>query len=353
MDRGREEIIKLTSLSSKAGWGCKLSPSDLTQVLSQVKTHPKDQRVMFSQNSSDDAGVYKLSDHLALIQTIDYFTPIVDDPYMFGQIAAANALSDVYAMGGEVITALNIVGFSVSKYGANNLAKILQGAEDKVHEAGGAIIGGHSIDDDEPKFGLAVTGIAHPNEIFINNNAKENDALVLTKPLGIGIISTAIKRDLANEAMTDEAIYWMSLLNKEAANLLKKYNVNSVTDVTGFGLLGHALEMAKGSEKSLIINYNSVPIINGTIALAKKGIIPGGSKANFKWIENDVQFIVELEQYEKLILADAITSGGLLISMPKEEAVNYVQKLNSLNDMYQAKIIGEVTQKQQNYIYVK
>ncbi|SEP60905.1 selenophosphate synthase [Piscibacillus halophilus] len=319
----------------------------MTQVLSQVQTHQKDQNVLFSQNHSDDAGIYLLTDDIALVQTVDYFTPIVDDPYTFGQIAAANALSDVYAMGAEVKTALNIVGFSVKKYGSDILAQILQGAEDKVHEAGGSIIGGHSIDDDEPKFGLSVTGLAHPNQIVRNDQAEVGDVLVLTKPIGIGIITTAIKKGLAPSDISELAIKWMTMLNRKASQLFQQHDVHACTDVTGFGLLGHAYEMAKGSQVSLEISYQDVPVIHGTKKLAEKGSIPGGSKANLKWLSQNVSFDPAFDQIDQLILSDAITSGGLLISMRESEAEQYIKEFGE-----PASIIGKVTEKREHTISV-
>ncbi len=320
-------------------------------MLSQVKVHPKNDDVLFSQNSSDDAGVFKLTDDIALIQTVDYFTPIVDDPYTFGEIAAANAMSDVYAMGGEVKTALNITNFSVKKYGADMLSFILQGAEDKVHEAGGSIIGGHSIDDLEPKFGMAVTGIAHPDKVLTNTSSQVGDLLVLTKPIGGGIITTAVKKGFAPEHISNEAIYWMKELNKKAASFLHECNAHAVTDVTGFGLLGHALEMARGSNKTFTIFNEQVPVIKGTSELAEKGAIPGGSKENLKWLESSISFSNEITEIQRVILADAITSGGLLVSLPAEQAKSYVEKLNATGSLG-AKVIGEVSEQQPYPIYV-
>lgn len=316
--------------------------------MSQVNTHQHDSNILYSQNHSDDAGVYKLTDDLALVQTVDYFTPIVDDPYTFGQIAAANALSDVYAMGAEVKTALNIVGFSVEQYGSNTLAQILQGAEDKVYEAGGSIIGGHSIDDKEPKFGLAVTGLAHPDQIIRNDQAQEGDVLILTKPLGIGIITTAIKKGLVTEYTAKQAIKWMSLLNKQASELFKNYDVHACTDVTGFGLLGHGYEMAVGSDVSLELHYNKIPIINGTETLAKNGAVPGGSKANLEWLDEHVQFEQSLSNINQLILSDAITSGGLLIAMNEADAQKYIHEIGE-----PATIIGKVTEKKDYTIIIR
>lgn len=306
---------------------------------------------MYSQNSSDDAGVYQITDEIALVQSVDYFTPIVDDPYTFGQIAAANALSDLYAMGADVKTALNIVGFSVEKYGSDILARILQGAEDKVYEAGGSIIGGHSIDDDEPKFGLSVTGVAHPDRIYRNNGAKAGDVLVLTKPIGTGIITTAIKKGLASNSEQQEVINWMSKLNRKASELLKPYDVHACTDVTGFGLLGHAYEIANGSNVSIEITNSSVPVINGTKRLAEKGAIPGGSKSNLKWLKSFTQFDNKIDEIDRYILGDAITSGGLLISLSEEDAKAYVSEANQ-NDI-EASIIGRVFEESKTKIYIQ
>ncbi|GAA0462046.1 selenide, water dikinase SelD [Alkalibacillus silvisoli] len=323
-------------------------------MLSQVERQSNDDKVLYSQNSSDDAGVYQISDDLAMVQTVDYFTPVVDDAYTFGQIAAANALSDVYAMGADVKTALNIVGFSVKKYGSDVLARILQGAEDQVHQAGGSIVGGHSIDDDEPKFGLSVTGFVHPDNLWTNIGAQLGDALVLTKPIGIGIATTAIKKDLASPKIVEEAIKWMTQLNKETAEQLRNYKPNAVTDVTGFGLLGHAYELAKGSQQSLTIYNEQVPVMDGISPLVEQGAVPGGTKANLNWLKDVVSFEENVNEESQLILADAITSGGLLISMNTDEAVHYVNRVNQLNG-YKAHIIGEVVEVegQESHINVK
>lgn len=307
--------------------------------------------LLVGHETSDDAGVYQLTDSIALIQTIDYFTPIVDDPYMFGQIAAANALSDVYAMGGTPKTVLNIVGYPVKKLGPDMLAEILRGAADKVKEAGAITVGGHSIDDQEPKFGLSVTGIVHPDHVWKNVGAKSNDALVLTKPIGVGIMTTGIKRGVITMEQEIEVTETMASLNKIAAEILTSYTPHAVTDVTGFGLLGHGSEMAGGSNVSLEIDYNSIPILDGTYELAVKGIIPGGSKANHKWLVNEVDYgPITLD--EQFIICDAITSGGLLVAMPEEEASQYVKQLHQAGLRY-ATIIGHVSEKQDKLIYVR
>lgn len=306
--------------------------------------------LLVGNETSDDAGVYQLTDSIALIQTVDYFTPIVDDPYMFGQIAAANALSDVYAMGGEPKTVLNIVGFPIKKLGPEVLTEILRGAADKVKEAGALTVGGHSVDDQEPKFGLSVTGIVHPEKVWKNIGAVPGDVLVLTKPIGVGILTTGIKRGAVTSKQEQTVTETMALLNKTAAECLRKYHPHAVTDVTGFGLLGHGSEMARGSDVSLKISYSSVPILDGTIQLAKEGVVPGGSKSNLKWLSGDIEY-TELLPEEQLILCDAVTSGGLLISLPEEEANHYIADLHETG-LTSASIIGKVTEKKEKVIYV-
>lgn len=307
--------------------------------------------LLVGHETSDDAGVYKLTDSIALIQTIDYFTPIVDDPYMFGQIAAANALSDVYAMGGEPKTVLNIVGYPVKKLGPDLLAEILRGASDKVKEAGAVTVGGHSIDDQEPKFGLSVTGLAHPDKIWKNVGAVPGDVLVLSKPIGVGIMTTGIKRSAVTEEQEQEVTETMALLNKSAADALKSFNPHAVTDVTGFGLLGHGSEIARGSDVSFEIILSKVPVLEGTYELAAKGVVPGGSKSNHKWLEDDVVYN-EISSEEQLVLCDAITSGGLLVSLPDQEAEDYVAALKE-QGLSHAAIIGKVIEKKDKLIYVK
>ncbi|SFD89878.1 selenophosphate synthase [Bacillus sp. OV194] len=303
--------------------------------------------------TSDDAGVYKLSEEVAMIQTVDFFTPIVDDPYMFGQIAAANALSDVYAMGGTPKTVLNIVGFPLKKLGHEVLAEILKGAADKVQEAGALIVGGHSIDDQEPKFGLSVTGFAHPAQIYKNVGLKPGDALILTKPIGIGIQTTAIKQNRLNEGQVRYVSEIMASLNKTAAECLANYQPNAVTDVTGFGLLGHASEMAKGSESvSVTLSYSRTPVVEGTEALAMQGVVPGGTKANHQWIEDLIRYDESLTETQQWILCDAVTSGGLLVSLPENQADAYLRDLHSAG-LKQAAKIGSVTERKERLIIIE
>jgi selenide,water dikinase len=306
--------------------------------------------LLVGHETSDDAGVYQLTDEIALIQTLDYFTPIVDDPYMFGQIAAANALSDVYAMGGEPKTVLNIVGYPIKKLGSEILAQILNGAAAKVKEAGAITVGGHSIDDQEPKFGLSVTGIVHPSKVWKNVGAIPGDVLVLTKPIGVGILTTGIKRGAVTAEQEEIVTATMASLNKTAAEALKKYHPHAVTDVTGFGLLGHGSEMARGSEVSLVIHHQKVPVLKGTYELARNGVVPGGSKSNLKWLENEIDFGM-LSTEEQLVLCDAITSGGLLVSLSEDEAIQYVKDLHAKGLTHSA-IIGKVHSKMDKLILV-
>ncbi|ARK30845.1 Selenide, water dikinase [Halalkalibacter krulwichiae] len=313
------------------------------------QTH--DPNLLVGLDTSDDAGAYRLTDDLAMIQTVDYFTPVVDDAYMFGQIAAANALSDVYAMGGKPKTVMNIVGFPIKKLPPEILADILRGAADKTKEAGAIIVGGHSIDDQEPKFGLSVTGLAHPDRIFKNVGAKPGDILILTKPIGVGILTTGIKREAVTSEQEKAVTETMALLNKQAAEKLEGLHPNAVTDVTGFGLLGHSYEMAKGSDVTFELVLDQIPLLEGTRELAEKGIVPGGSKANERWLDGCVDYAETITDVEKAILCDAITSGGLLISLPANEAEDYVHSMNQ--DGAHASIIGKVVTKQNKSISVK
>lgn len=292
-------------------------------------------------DTSDDAGVYKINDETALVQTLDFFTPIVDDPYMFGQIAAANALSDVYAMGGKPLTVMNIVGFPINSLDKSVLAAILTGSSDKVVEAGAVLVGGHSIDDEEPKFGLSVTGTIHPDKIRANIGAKPGDRIILTKPIGVGILTTALKNGLLDDDTIDNVMQVMATLNKYAAEAMDGYTVNACTDVTGFGLLGHVREMAEGSHVGITVHHKDVPILPQTRELAEQDVIPGGSKKNHKWLADCVMYNKNIDQIDQFILCDAVTSGGLLISVPASEVDSLQQKMKD-NGVTSA-IIAEVT----------
>jgi selenide, water dikinase len=300
-----------------------------------------DPNLLVGLDTSDDAGVYKINDETALVQTLDFFTPIVDDPYMFGQIAAANSLSDIYAMGGKPITVMNIVGFPISKLDKSILADILAGASDKVKESGAVLVGGHSIDDQEPKFGLSVTGTVHPERVRTNAGAKPGDKLILTKPIGVGILTQAIKRDMLDQEGIDRVMQIMAALNKDAAEAMDRYEVNACTDITGFGLLGHAMEIAEGSGTGITIEIQSVPVLPRTRELAEQNIIPGGSKKNHKWLSGRIQY-ENIDDMDQVILCDAITSGGLLITVPESEAEPLLNDLKEKGVEW-ASIIGTVT----------
>lgn len=345
------ETIKLTSLSSKGGCGCKIGPADLAQVLRYLPKAESNPDLLVGLETSDDAGVYRLSDDLALVQTVDFFTPIVDDPYDFGQIAAANAISDIYAMGGRPLTVLNIVAFPISTLDKRILSEILRGAADKVREAGATLVGGHSIDDKEPKFGLAVTGLVHPNNVRTNAGAKPGDRLILTKPIGVGILTTSIKKEQLSPEETKRVTGVMTTLNKTAAEMMERYEVHACTDITGFGLIGHALEMAKGSHVEITIVQKDVPLLPRVRELAEKGFVPGGTKNNFAHVQSDVTFPEELDQVNKWILCDAVTSGGLLISVAGEQADELLGQLRQAG--VEASMIGFVGEEGPGHIIVK
>jgi len=311
----------------------------------------KDDRILVGYDDKDDAAVVRLSDGRLLVQTVDFFTPIDDDPYTFGQIAAANSLSDIYAMGATPLFALNIIGFPINKLPKSDLSKILQGGIDKAEEAGISIVGGHSIDDPEPKYGLVVTGEVDEENLITNSNAQPGDKLILTKPLGTGIIATAVKHGKADKKAMTKSAKSMATLNKFAAEVMTEIGVNSATDVTGFGLLGHLSEMCEASSVSAKIDYHALPFLPSVKELAENGIVPGGTKRNLKFIEDKVQFGGLLTDIDKLLLADAQTSGGLLISLPAEKAEKYISKFNELSEL-KAVVIGEIIRKSKLTIYI-
>ncbi len=310
-----------------------------------------DDNLIVGLETSDDAAVYKINDETAIIQTLDFFTPVVDDPYTFGQIAAANSLSDVYAMGGEPRLALNIVCFP-DCLEPRVLGEILRGGADKVIEAGAILVGGHTVSDDEPKYGLSVTGFVHPDKVLANCSAKAGDLLVLTKPIGLGIINTAIKADFASPQVYEKAVKVMTTLNKYGKEAIDRAGgVSSLTDITGFGLLGHVLEMAEGSGVTIKLKSSDIPLIDGAIEYANMGLVPAGSYANKKHIGDKVHFVNEIPQYMKDILYDPQTSGGLLISIKKENVAILLKELE--NNPVEYAIIGEVLQKGQHFIEVE
>ncbi len=292
-------------------------------------------------DTSDDAGVYQLNDEIALVQTVDFFTPIVDDPFTFGQIAVANALSDVYAMGGTPLTGMNLVAFPVKTLAPSILKDILLGGLSKMKEAGVALVGGHSIEDPEIKYGLAVTGVVHPNKILSNAKAKAGDKLVLTKPLGTGIISTALKAGMASEEATRRSVESMGTLNQTASEWMKKLGAHACTDVTGFGFIGHALEMATASQVGVVIQAKAVPVFPEAMEYAKLGLIPGGAYSNRDFFSCRVEIGPGVPSLLGDIFYDPQTSGGLLISLPSEDAGELVATLKKEKGIG-SWIVGEI-----------
>jgi len=312
--------VPLTSLAHGAGCGCKLGPADVLPIVRALPAQ-HDPDLLVGTSTADDAGVYRLSDDLALVQTVDFFTPIVDDPYDFGRIAAANALSDVYAMGGRPLTALNLVAFPLERLGPDVLAAILRGGLDVCAEAGVTVAGGHSIDDPEPKFGLAVTGVVHPQEVMTNAGGRPGDALVLTKPLGVGAISTAGKRGTASPELLAAGIGVMTELNAAAAGAARQAGAHALTDVTGFGLLGHLHSLALASGVAAEIDAAAVPAIDGVEGLlAGADAVSGGSRRNREYAAAFATWADRVPEWRRRLVCDATTSGGLLAGVAPDRA---------------------------------
>src|SRR4051795_366972 len=306
--------IALTSLSHGAGCGCKLSAADLRPILAGLP-RPADPRVLVAADTADDAGVVQLSEDIAIVQTVDFFTPIVDDPYAFGRIAATNALSDVYAMGGTPVSALNLVAFPLESLGPDVLREILRGGADAAAEAGAAIVGGHSIDDPEPKYGMAVTGVVDPRAVLTNAGGQEGDTLVLTKPLGAGTIATALKRGLASPELVERAVQVMATLNDVASQQARAAGASALTDVTGFGLLGHTHELAEASGLAAEIDAAAVPAIDGVLELlSDERALAGGSKRN-RADAGGFTTWGSVDPARARLVCDAMTSGGLLAAV--------------------------------------
>ena len=317
-----------------------MGPEDLDQVLKGLNI-PPNPRVLVGLETSDDAGVYLLNDEMALVQTADFFTPIVDDPFTFGQIAVVNALSDVYAMGGKPLTALNLVAFPIKTLSPSILTEILRGGLSKMEEAGVALVGGHTVEDPEVKYGLAVTGIVHPDKILSNAKAKPGDGLVLTKPLGTGIISTALKGEMASEEPVQRMVASMITLNREASEWMQALGAHACTDITGFGFIGHALEMASASQVGLVIRSKSIPLFPGALEYAGMGLVPGGAHSNRQFFSCKVDVDPAVSSLLIDLLYDPQTSGGLLVSMSLGEAERMVTALHQ-DGHPDAAIVGEV-----------
>lgn len=339
---------KLTKFVRASGCAAKLSPGSLENVTCHLKSFHKDMLVGFEGN--EDAGVYRINASLAMVQTVDFITPVVDDPFVYGQIAAANSLSDVFAMGGDAKTALNLVGFDGKNHPTEVLTEILRGGQSKAHECGAVIIGGHTIETPEMIYGLSCTGFVHPDRILRNNTVQEGDMIVLTKPLGLGILITAIKADLLEESIVAKAAEMMRTLNYKASLIAREFNAHACTDVTGFGFLGHLAEMS-GGRLSIEVEANAVPIFAEALPMAAMGIIPAGSYANKEYLESKVCFKREIGSDMEMILFDAQTSGGLLISATFDNARKILERC--LSEGIPASIVAQVVAKADTDIIVR
>lgn len=322
-----------------------MGPGDLTKALAPLplRDHPD---ILVGRESFDDAGVFRLTSELALVQTVDFFAPIVDDPYAFGEVAAANALSDVYAMGGEPLTAMSVVGFPTGKLPLSVLTEVMRGAQDKVHEAGAVLIGGHTINDDELKFGLSVTGRVHPDRILANTGARVGDVLILTKPCGTGLVATAVKRGSAAPGAERATLDSMRTLNREGAAAATALGLRCATDVTGFGLLGHASHLARGSGVTLVIRAADVPVLPGVHAALAEGVRTGGAERNEQYLAPLVAW-GQVSAEQRAILVDPQTSGGLLVACPPALVADYVSRVPG------ATVIGSVIARGEHLIVLE
>lgn len=311
-----------------------------------------DPRLLVGTNTADDAGVYQITDDLAIIQTVDFFTPILDDPYTFGQVAAANSLSDVYAMGGTPVTVLNIVGWPKGSFPLSVLTDILRGGQDKVTEAGAVVAGGHTCIDRELKFGLSVTGLIHPDKIITNAAAKAGDRLILTKPLGMGVITTAIKQGRGSGALAERVGGIMKTLNKKAAEIMRNYKVNACTDVTGFGLMGHLHEMMIASGVQARLFYSQIPILPEAYDFTGPETVPGGSKGNLNFLKPHVRLSPDISEEQSILIHDAQTSGGLIICVEQSDAADLLATLHA-EGVSDASLIGQVGEGEKGRIIVE
>jgi selenide,water dikinase len=327
-----------------------VGPEDLDRILRELPL-PKDPKILVGLDTSDDAGVYLLNDEVALVQTVDFFTPIVDDPFTFGEIAVANALSDVYAMGGTPLTALNLAAFPIKTLSPSILIEILRGGLSKMGEAGVALVGGHTIEDPEVKYGLAVTGLVHPNKILTNAKAAPGDRLVLTKPLGTGIISTALKGGMASEDAVRKMVESMKALNRKASEWMLAFGAHACTDITGFGFIGHALEMVLASQVGMVIQSEDIPIFPEALEYARLGLIPGGAHSNRQFFSCRVEVGSNVPALLVDLLYDPQTSGGLLISLPAIEAERLVATLRKEENI-DSQIVGKVVEEPKGKIQI-
>jgi selenide,water dikinase len=340
----------LLQMVEYGGCSAKIPPAQLEEILKYLPL-PSDPNILVDIDTHDDAGVYRVNDDLALVFTTDFFPPVCSDPYEFGLIAAANSISDVYAMGGDPVLALNIMMFPAAKLPMAAYAEILKGGFDKATEAGVRIIGGHTIDDFPPKYGLAVIGYVHPKRIITNAGAQPGDLLILTKPIGTGVIMAAQRLDLAPENDIFEAKRLMKILNKPGAEVMKKHEIKGATDITGFGLAGHALKMARASNFTFNIEMKRVPLIGKTYDLVDQGCIPGASFRNLEYAEKDTFFNTQLDYNLRMIAFDAQTSGGLLICAPQVKAESILNDLFKMG-LSDSCIIGSVSEKSESFLII-
>ena len=338
--------IKMTKLAKCAGCGAKVGAGTLSKLLGGLPVH-RDENLLVGYDTSDDACVYQVSEELALVQTLDFFPPIVDDPYTFGKIAAANALSDIFAMGAEAKLALNILCVS-PQMDDEAVRELLRGGYEKVYEAGAMLSGGHTIQGEEPKYGLSVTGFVHPKRFLKNCGAMPGDVLILTKPLGIGVLTTAAKANLAEENAYRQAVENMCMLNKAARDIMVQFPVHSCTDVTGFGLLGHSCEMAEGSDATIRLHWGAIPFLPGVYELAQMGLLPEGMYRNRDFAESRVKVEESVDLAMADLLYDPQTSGGLMMAVPESHAQALLRALQG--EIPTATIIGEVLPRQEQDI---
>jgi selenide,water dikinase len=342
--------IDLLQMVEHGGCSSKISPKQLEEILKYLPL-PADPNILVDIDTHDDAGVYRVNDELALVFTTDFFPPVCSDPFEFGEIAAANSISDVYAMGGDPILALNIMMFPASKLPMEAYAEIMKGGFSKATEAGVRIIGGHTIDDSPPKYGLAVVGYVHPKKIITNAGAKQGDILILTKPIGTGVIMAAHRQGMASEKDLSLAKSYMKQLNKSGAEVMKKYGVAGATDITGFGLAGHVMKMAKASNVSIELNCRKIPLIGETYQLIDDGCIPGASFRNLEYAEKNIAFSADLDYNLKMAAFDAQTSGGLLICASHKKASEIITDLKNAG-LPESAIIGRVTEQKAKFLYL-
>ncbi len=346
-----QEDVELTRYTHGLGCACKLRPQALEKVLARIPQHIVSADALVGYESGDDAAAYRIQEDLCVVQSVDFFTPIVDSPFDFGRIAATNALSDLYAMGATPLFGLNIVGFPTKRLSLDVLEQILVGAAETAKQAEITILGGHTVEDLEPKFGMSVTGTCRPEFLWRNQGARSGDALLLTKPLGTGIITTAMKHGECSDAAREEAVAVMTELNKAASEIAREFSVHACTDITGFGLLGHLLEMMKASEATASLSFQNVPFLSAARELAEYGFVPGGTENNLDYVTPHVSFSESISPIDRFLLADAQTSGGLVFAVPQEQGSELLHRLNQ-NLTFGAAVIGEVQERQEAFISV-